>query len=150
MAFTHTPFPIANSAVTAQRYGINNPTRPWRVVKRYLEDLFTPYLHHLSLNTRVAKIEKVNDEWVLTLQRSKVLHKGQEHDFWWQETFDAVVAATGHYTIANIPDIPGLAGTARAFPTKFAHSKAWRSADDYVGKVRPFLFFNVDMVYLTY
>lgn len=135
MAFTYAPFPKVNSAVTVQRYGFENPTRPWKVVKKYLEDLFTPYLHLLSLNTRVAKIEKVGEEWILTLQRSKVVHSGQEYDYWWQEKFDAVIAATGHYTIANIPDIEGLEETVRAFPEKFEHAKAWRSAQKFVGKV---------------
>ncbi|EXJ83956.1 hypothetical protein A1O3_04623 [Capronia epimyces CBS 606.96] len=134
MSFTYAPFPMINSAFGVSRYGLNNPTRPWKVVKKYLEDLFAPYLQYLSLNTRVEKIEKVDDKWLLTLRRSNLVYQGKTHDFWWQETFDAVIAATGHYLIANIPDVPGLAETARAFPSKFEHSKAWRSANNYVGK----------------
>ncbi|KAH8808669.1 putative dimethylaniline monooxygenase [Xylogone sp. PMI_703] len=134
MAFTYRPFPTDNSAQSIVRYGKDNPTRPWQVVAQYLEDLFTPYLHLLSLNTTVEKVDKVGDEWVLTLRRSGVLHGGEKRDYWWQERFDAVIAASGHYKLANIPKIDGLAETAKKYPGKFEHSKAFRSVDDYVNK----------------
>ncbi|RFU35025.1 hypothetical protein B7463_g1286, partial [Scytalidium lignicola] len=57
----------------------------------------------------------------------------RDQDYWWQERFDAVIAASGHYTLANIPPIEGLAETARELPHKFEHSKAFRSKVIVVG-----------------
>lgn len=61
-------------------------------------------------------------------------------DYWWQEKFDAVVAATGHFSVANVPNIEGLEATAKAFPEKFEHSKAWRAPNKYIDKVRDISF----------
>lgn len=135
MAFTHTPFPEINTAGSIERYGRDNPTRPWEVIAKYLESLFKPYIHLVSLNTTVEKAEKVGDEWILTLRRSGQFFHGLPQDLWWQERFDAVVAATGHYGVAQVPSIPGLREVFKAFPDKFEHSKAYRSPNTYVGKV---------------
>lgn len=134
MAFTHTPFPTTNSALSIERYGRENPTRPFRVVSAYLEDLFKDYYHLASFNTAVEKVDKVGDKWVLTLRRSDQLRRGQPHEYWWQERFDAVVIASGHYNIPTVPQVPGLHAASKTYPEKFEHSKAYRSQDDYVDK----------------
>ncbi|KAE8145457.1 hypothetical protein BDV25DRAFT_164662 [Aspergillus avenaceus] len=134
MAFTHTPFPEVNSAVSVRQYGRANPSRPFRVVAAYLEDLFRDYLHLVSFKTTVEKVEKHGDKWTLTLRRSTTLHDNQSSDYWWQEQFDAVVIASGHYNVPLIPDIAGLRHAFAAHPTKFEHSKSFRSANDYVNK----------------
>lgn len=82
MEFTHTPLPSANSALSVEKFGLNNPTRPYGVVAKYLEDLFTPYLHLVKFNTTVEKLEKIDKEWVITLRQS-----GNKHDYWWTERF---------------------------------------------------------------
>lgn len=105
MAFTHTPFPEINSAASVTRYGANNPTRPWQVIADYLEDGFKNYRHLLSLNTTVEKAKKIGSEWVLTLCKSDEKDRGKQQDYWWQEKFDAIVVATGHY---NVPFIPAI------------------------------------------
>lgn len=135
MAFTHTPFPQVNSALTTERFGPNNPTHPWRVVAGYLEDLFAPYLHLVTLNTTLEKLEKQGDEWVLTLRQSGRKYRGQEVDYWWTERFDAVIVASGHYTVPNVPHIPGIGEFAKKYPTKLEHSKQFRNINDYVDKV---------------
>ncbi|KAF4635625.1 hypothetical protein G7Y89_g2462 [Cudoniella acicularis] len=134
MAFTHTPFPEVNSAQSTERYGANNPTRPWKVVAGYIEDGFKDYRHLLSLNTTVERVEKVGDDWTLTLRKSDETYRGHSNDYWWQERFDAVVVATGHYTVPYIPAIWGIDEAYKALPHKFEHSKFFRSPDDYVGK----------------
>ena len=135
MAFTHTPFPENNSADSIRRYGVNNPTRPWQVIERYIEDGFKEYRHLLSLSTTVERVEKVGEEWIVTLRKSDETYRGQTQDYWWQEKFDAVVVATGHYTAPYIPAIWGIDEAVKALPHKFEHSKSFRSPDDYVGKV---------------
>jgi cation diffusion facilitator CzcD-associated flavoprotein CzcO len=135
MAFTHTSFPEVNSAQSVARYGANNPTRPWQIVAGYLEDGFKNYRHLLSLSTTVEKVQKFGNEWVLTLRKSDEKYRGKQQDYWWQETFDAIVAATGHYNVPNIPAIWGIDEAYKALPYKFEHSKSFRSEDHYVGKV---------------
>ncbi|KAF2790396.1 dimethylaniline monooxygenase [Melanomma pulvis-pyrius CBS 109.77] len=134
MEFTYASIPKVNSALSVRRYGFANPTRPYQVVAGYLEDLFTKYLHLVTFNTTLERLQKKNGKWELTLRRSGVLYRGKRQDYWWIETFDAVVIASGHYNIPFIPQIPGLAEFHKAFPDKIEHSKAYRSRDNYVGK----------------
>ncbi|KAL2415833.1 Thiol-specific monooxygenase [Exophiala dermatitidis] len=134
MAFSHAPFPVKNSATSVLRLGPDNPSRPFQVIQQYLETLFQEYRHWISFNTTVERAEKVGNEWVLDLRQSGHLRNGQPRDFWWQEKFDAIVAATGHYNIGWIPEIAGLPEAYRKAPDHFEHSKSYRTPDDYVGK----------------
>ena len=134
MAFTHTEFPLINSASSTRHLGHSNPTRPFRVVKRYLEDVFKHYLHLASFNTTVVDLRKIGDKWRLTLRQSGHFFDGSPKDYWWQEEFDAVVVASGHYTVPFVLDIKGLDEAATIHPSKFEHSKSFRALDDYVGQ----------------
>lgn len=135
MAFTRTPFPKENSAESVYRFGANNPSRPYQVVQQYIEDGFYPFHHLVTLSTTVERIEKINDEWIITARKSGEVYRGETSDYWWSEKFDAVVVATGHYTVPSIPPIWGIDEAVKALPHKFEHSKAFRSPDEYVGKV---------------
>ena len=64
------PFPKVNSAGSVEKYGSHNPARPYKIVAKYLENLFTPYLHLVTFNTTVERLEKVDEEWVVTLRQS--------------------------------------------------------------------------------
>ncbi|OAA65772.1 Flavin monooxygenase-like protein [Niveomyces insectorum RCEF 264] len=134
MAFTHAPFEEVNSPVSVQRFGHGNPSRPYALIAAWIEDLFKPFLSFVSLSTSVEKVEKRGKEWVLTLRKSGQLYRGREHDYWWTETFDAVVVASGHYHVPYIPDIRGLIKTAKKFPGRFEHSKSYRKPEKYVDK----------------
>lgn len=88
MSFTHTEFPEVNSASSVEKYGKSNPTRPWKVVAKYLEDLFEPYFHLVVFRTTVERVEKVGEEWVVTLrQEGRKRQDGSVYDYWWTETF---------------------------------------------------------------
>ncbi|KAJ5964994.1 uncharacterized protein N7479_004870 [Penicillium vulpinum] len=134
MAFTHTPFPDINSASSTRHLGKFNPTRPFRVVRKYLEDVFQEYLHLASLNTTVERLEKRNQKWTLTLRQSGHGDGNSPKDYWWEEQFDAVIVASGHYSVPFVPFVPGLSAAFARYPTVFEHSKAFRKADDYVKK----------------
>ncbi|KAF2112897.1 dimethylaniline monooxygenase [Lophiotrema nucula] len=134
MEFTYASVPKVNSALSVRRYGATNPTRPYQVVAGYLEDLFSKYLHLVTFNTTLERLQKVNGKWELTLRRSGVVYRGKPQDYWWKETFDAVVLATGHYSVPHIPEIPGIENFYQTYPEKLEHSKSFRSRDDYVGK----------------
>ncbi|OKL57839.1 hypothetical protein UA08_07190 [Talaromyces atroroseus] len=130
MAFTDRPIPFANSENSEKLFGKDNSSRPRSAIVAYLETLFVPYLHYVSFNTTVEKVDKVGGEWVVTLRRSDIFHRGEKVDYWWQEQFDAVIVASGHHTIPFIPSIQGLEESCAKVPEKFEHSKSWRSAED--------------------
>ncbi|KAJ5097992.1 hypothetical protein N7532_004993 [Penicillium argentinense] len=101
---------------------------------RYLDDLSKDYLHLASFNTTVVKVEKKSSEWNLTLRQSGQFVGGEPKDYWWEEQFDAVIVASGHYSVPFVPDITGLKDTFEKRPTHFEHSKEFQNPDDYVDK----------------
>ncbi|EPE05566.1 dimethylaniline monooxygenase [Ophiostoma piceae UAMH 11346] len=134
MSFSHAPFPGQNSAISVLRIGPDNQSRPYHVIQKYLADLFQEYHHLLSLGTTIERVEKIGSEWVVTARQPRPSPDGDIKDFWWQERFDAVVIASGHYNEGHIPDIDGLESTYRQRPGNFEHSKSYRSPDNYVDK----------------
>jgi hypothetical protein len=91
----------------------------------------------LSLNTTVEDVTKIHVDpshvsvWRLTLRRHDPV---QKVDHWWQEDFDALIIANGHYSVPYIPHVPGLDSYMGAFPGKVFHSKSYRSAAAFAGK----------------
>ncbi|TEA13683.1 Thiol-specific monooxygenase [Colletotrichum sidae] len=134
MAFTYKPFPAVHSSTSINRFGKSNPTHPWQKIADYLEEIAEPFTHLITLNTHVERVEKVGRKWRLTLRRTQHLLKGEKRDYWWQDDFDAVIVATGHYGVPYVPSIPGLEETFAALPERFEHSKAYRSPESYVNK----------------
>lgn len=99
MAFTHTPMPVANLAVSERRFGKNNSSRPRHAVLSYLEELAKPVLDFVEFSTHVEALEKRTDgTWLLTARRET-----ETKDVWTQEVFDAVVVASGHFNVASVP-----------------------------------------------
>ncbi|KAL4861786.1 hypothetical protein BDV12DRAFT_207769 [Aspergillus spectabilis] len=138
MSFTHTAFPEVNSAISVRQLGRGNPSRPFRVVSGYLEDLVRPYLDLVSFNTTVERVEKVpgsgSGKWKVTLRQTGHFQRNKPVEYWWTEEFDAVVVASGHYSVPLIPEVEGLGEAFKAYPGVFEHSKSFRSANDYVDK----------------
>ncbi|GKT40567.1 thiol-specific monooxygenase [Colletotrichum spaethianum] len=135
MAFTYKPFPPVNSATSITRFGKDNPTHPYAKVAGYLEEIAEPFSHLFTFNTHVERVEKVGQKWQLTLRRTQHYLRHEKRDYWWQDTFDAVVVAAGHYGVPYVPNIAGLKDTFAALPQRFEHSKAYRSPEDYVNKI---------------
>lgn len=119
-----------------RRFGHANPTRPWRLVADYLEDIFAKHLHRVSFNATVESVRKDSrtGKWDITLRQSDVRFKGEGLDFWWTESFDAVVVASGHYSVPFIPRISGIGEWYKRWPERLQHSKQFRSRDAYVDK----------------
>ena len=135
MSFTQEPLPETLSQRTLSRYGQGAPFRHREVIRRWVEDIFVRNGSHKQIvyNTTVEQARKDNQNWVLTLRKGDETSK---QDDWWQEEFDAVVVASGHYSIPYIPDIPGLVEWDQRYPGSVQHSKHYRFAQDYAGKVR--------------
>ena len=80
------------------------PFVPHGIPKQYVESYFS---HHktdslLSLNTTVEDVsvircsKKGRERWRLTLRKYDCV---RDVDVWWQDEFDAVILANGHYGV---------------------------------------------------
>ena len=134
MAFSDHPFPDTVSERALERYGPDAPYRHREVIRRWVEDIFVRGGHEglLELDTTVERAEKVDGEWVLTLRKEGT---GSAKNYWWQERFDALVVATGHYDVPWFPDIKGLVEFDKRWPGRVQHSKHFRRGEEYRGKV---------------
>ncbi|KAL1858297.1 hypothetical protein VTK73DRAFT_7852 [Phialemonium thermophilum] len=133
MAFTQEPIPEIVSNRARVQYGHKAPFRHREVICKWVDGIFTQGGHQerVEYSTCVEHAEKRGTEWVLTLRKAL---PGTTKNFWWQEVFDAVVVATGHFSIPHLPNIPGLAEYDEAFPGRIRHSKHFRSAGEFSGK----------------
>lgn len=84
------------------------PFVPHYIVRQYIEGYFS---HHktdstLVLNTTVEDVSRLPsesqnglDKWKVTLRKRDTL---RHVDIWWEEVFDAVVMANGHYSVPYV------------------------------------------------
>lgn len=132
MQFTQEPIPADVSQRSTDLYGPTTPFRHWEVLRRYVKGLVERrgYEDLVSYSTTVERAEKIGEEWKVTLRK-----EGRERDYWWTETFDAVVVASGHYSVPYIPAIEGLEEFEKSRPGSVIHSKHFRGRDLFKGKV---------------
>lgn len=132
MEFSQEPFPVEISERSKALYGNSSPFRHWEVVRRYITSLYerNGYEDWVSFNTTVERVEKIGSEWKITLRK-----EGKQSDYWWVEWFDAVVVASGHYSVPYIPAIEGLEQFEKARPGSVLHSKHFRGKDKFKDKV---------------
>ncbi|TVY30489.1 Thiol-specific monooxygenase [Lachnellula hyalina] len=135
MSFSQEPFPEERSALNIKRHGPDSPFRHWKAVEGYLQSLVNRrgYQDLVTYNTTVELVSKNSEtgQWTLTLRQPL---ENRKEDRWWQESFDAVLVANGHYHVPMIPHTPGLAKFATDFPGSVLHTKAWRNPETYRGK----------------
>ncbi|KAJ3549098.1 hypothetical protein NM208_g678 [Fusarium decemcellulare] len=116
------------------------PFVPHYVPRQYIENYFS--LHKtddfLSLNTTVEDVSQIPtssgkgiNRWKLTLRKYDPL---RHVDVWWQEEFDAVIIANGHYSVPWVPVVEGLEAYTDKFPGRVIHSKFYRSPALYANK----------------
>ncbi|KAL0465094.1 hypothetical protein QR685DRAFT_567032 [Neurospora intermedia] len=131
MEFSQEPFPSEKSEFSITLHGPNTPFRHWKSVRGYIEGLVNRngYQDLVSYSTTVEKVEKVGDEWKVTLRK-----EGEQQDYWWAEWFDAVVVASGHYWVPWIPAVEGLEAFEKQRPGSVLHSKHFRGRDLYLDK----------------
>ncbi|KAL1987784.1 hypothetical protein VTN96DRAFT_2624 [Rasamsonia emersonii] len=133
MSFSQEPIPAIRSPTSIKIHGEDTPFRHHTVIRQYIEDLLNRngYQDLVEYNTTVenARKDKTLNKWVLTLRR-----QGRQYDYWWQETFDALVVASGHYSVPYIPPIKGLKEFAAVYPGSVEHTKGFRDPEKYRGK----------------
>ncbi|KAK3365326.1 hypothetical protein B0T24DRAFT_724191 [Lasiosphaeria ovina] len=116
------------------------PFAPHYVPRQYIENYFTQHKTDpfLVLNTTLedlsqipSSIEGEPNRWKLTLRK----YDAARHlDVWWEEEFDAVVLANGHYSVPTVPHVQGLNEYIDKFPGRVVHSKTYRSPSIYASK----------------
>ncbi|KAK4159568.1 hypothetical protein QBC43DRAFT_272113 [Cladorrhinum sp. PSN259] len=131
MQFSQEPIPSDKTKMSIALHGPNTPFRHWTVMQRYIKSLIqrNGYEDFVSYNTAVERVEKVGDEWKVTLRK-----EGKQKDYWWVEYFDAVVVASGHYWVPYIPAIEGLEEFEKGRPGSVIHSKHFRGREHFKGK----------------
>ena len=72
--------------------------------------------------------ETINEKWSL---KAEELKTGRIYE----ERYDAVIMANGHYSVPFVPDINGAKGWNEAFPGTLSHSKTFRTAEEFRDKV---------------
>lgn len=116
-------------------HGPDTPFRHHRVIRQYVEDLLSRngYQDLVEYNTTVERAVKDSETntWVLTLRKPG---QSRKLDYWWTETFDALVVASGHYHVPYVPPIPGLKEFAERYPGCVEHAKQYRGPKKYKGK----------------
>ncbi|ODQ62609.1 hypothetical protein WICANDRAFT_82601 [Wickerhamomyces anomalus NRRL Y-366-8] len=97
-----------------------------QVLDKFVDD--NKLLDHFRLNTQVQDVQKDEEgKWLLTLRHSTPEGK----DEWYTEKFDAVVIASGHYSVPFIPYIEGLNSAPKG---TIVHSKSFRTVDQFKDK----------------
>jgi cation diffusion facilitator CzcD-associated flavoprotein CzcO len=133
MCFSQEPIPEGASALSISKHGEDTPFRHHSLIRAYVESLVhrNNYDKLVSYNTSVELAEKIGAEWRLVLRRRS---DTEGEDQWWEERFDAVIVASGHFNVPFIPHIVGLANFEQAHPGSVKHSKMFRGRDAYRGK----------------
>ncbi|KAI1141066.1 putative dimethylaniline monooxygenase [Hypoxylon sp. FL0543] len=141
--------PIYNSLTTnvpdiamcfSDRRFAYGPFAPHYIPRQYVESYFSFHGTDslLSLNTTVEDVSRLTptsedelERWKLTLRK----YDAARHvDIWWEEEFDAVVLANGHYSVPYVPQVKGLEEYTAKFPGRVQHSKYYRSPLPYAAK----------------
>lgn len=136
MQFTQEPIPSVQSERSINLHGNDTPFRHWTVMREYVQSLVKKqgYEDFVCYGTTVELAEKVGSEWKVILRK-----EGESEDYWWLEWFDAVVVASGHYSVPYIPAVPGLEHMEKMRPGSVVHSKHFRGKALYKNKVRFFV-----------
>lgn len=85
------------------------PFAPHWIPRQYIENYFSQHKTDdiLVLNATVEDVTRIDavdrpEQWRLTLRR---FDPARNVDVWWQEIFDAVVFANGHYSVPYVCSI---------------------------------------------
>ncbi|KAF2025141.1 FAD/NAD(P)-binding domain-containing protein [Setomelanomma holmii] len=111
------------------------PFVPHWIPKQYIQNYFSSHKidHLLVLNTTVEDVSRLKDRegWKLIIRRFDPI----DHvDVWWEEQFDAVVLANGHYSVPFVPQVKGLETFITKFPNCITHSKSYRTPSTYTNQ----------------
>jgi cation diffusion facilitator CzcD-associated flavoprotein CzcO len=99
-------------------------------VKQYLEEYAEDIKSHIQFETQVLDVnlqDAALSTWSITTRN---LQTGNDTT----GTYDAVVVASGHFSVPYVPDIPGIKTWDTAYPGVISHSKFYDSPEIFQGK----------------
>ena len=99
-------------------------------VKQYLEEYAEVIKDHIHFETQVVDV-KLSDPKLSTWEVTTTDLR-QEEDT--TQTYDAVVVASGHFSVPYLPDIPGIVDWDQSYPETISHSKFYDSPEPFAGK----------------
>lgn len=116
---------------------------PWFIPQTRIHQYFKDYARNFGIdkdikyNTKVEKVERTDDrQWIVTVCSKEKLDDGKRVRYSrWQDTFDALVVATGAFSDPFIPDYEYIQEYHQKYPNRILHSKQYRKFEDYRGKV---------------
>jgi cation diffusion facilitator CzcD-associated flavoprotein CzcO len=99
-------------------------------VKQYLEDYAEEVKNTVQFETQVVDVQlkdPSSSTWVVTTKnlRTSVAQA---------DVYDAVVVASGHFTVPYLPDIPGIQKWDKSYPGAILHSKLYDSPEVFRNK----------------
>lgn len=99
-------------------------------VKQYLEDYAEDVKNLIQFETQVVDVQLEDSNssaWVVATRnlRTSVTQSG---------IYDAVVVASGHFTVPYLPDIPGIQNWDKSYPGAILHSKLYDSPEIFRNK----------------
>jgi cation diffusion facilitator CzcD-associated flavoprotein CzcO len=101
-----------------------------RTVKQYLEEYAEDIKPLIQFETQVSDV-KLQDGYLSTWSvTAKNLRTGTETT----NTYDAVVVASGHFTVPYIPNIPGIQAWDASYSGSISHSKFYDSPEPFQRK----------------
>lgn len=97
---------------------------------QYLKDYAQDLKHLIKFHTQVTEVLLRNDGTESWLLRCRDLISNEETE----GRYDAVVVASGHYSVPYIPNIPGIREWNERYPGIISHSKFYQRRQNFVDK----------------
>ena len=100
-------------------------------VLKYLQRYADEVKHLIRFNTQVQSVQNLkqdgHDQWSVA---SEDLLSNDLHE----ELYDAVIIASGHFSVPYVPDIVGIREWSNAYPGSLVHSREYERPMDFAGK----------------
>lgn len=105
-------------------------------VERYLEEYAEEVRHLIRFQTQVVDLRIAGRrgrqaQWRLKTRDIERGNEGRE----WEDMYDAVVVASGHFDVPYIPDIEGIEEWSQLYPGIISHSKFYSKPEQFEGQV---------------
>jgi cation diffusion facilitator CzcD-associated flavoprotein CzcO len=120
MAFNDQPF--SSSALLF-------PSR--QTVQEYLVEYSQEVRHLISFSTQVEDVRHLRDDGI---ESWEVTSKSTISGCVKKSTYDAVIVASGHYSVPFVPFVQGMNEFKAKYPNLITHSKIYRSPQGFAGK----------------
>lgn len=125
-----TNIPKEIMAYGEKRFPADSQVLPtYSTVKQYLDEYAEDVKHLVAFETEVLDVRKSRHtkQWGITARNLRTNTTETN-------SYDAVVAASGHFDVPYLPDIAGIKQWDEKYPGIISHSRLFDSPDDFRGK----------------